>query len=67
MSKSVRLAVVRGQRGSAFGKALESSGTSELSLFPGNARYIRVVAVTPNGPDQPGIEMAISEVEVYYS
>jgi hypothetical protein len=25
------------------------------------------VAVTPNGPDQPGIEMAISEVEAYYS
>jgi hypothetical protein len=43
-----------------------SSGTSDNTITVTNARYVRVVAVVPNGPNQPGTEMAISELEVYY-
>ncbi|MBP1988863.1 galactose-binding domain-containing protein [Paenibacillus eucommiae] len=42
-----------------------TSGTSDNTITQTNARYVQVVAVTPNGPSQPGVEMAISELEVY--
>jgi hypothetical protein len=29
------------------------------------ARYVRVEAVKPDGPDQPGIQMSIAELEAY--
>ena len=38
---------------------------SGATFSPTAARYVRVRALKPNGPDQPGIEMAISELEVY--
>lgn len=43
-----------------------ASGTSYNVIAATNARYVRVVAVAPNGPNQTGVEMAISELEVYY-
>jgi len=42
-----------------------ASGTSDNTITTTNARYIRIVAVTPSGPNQTGVEMAISELEVY--
>ncbi|RAV07758.1 hypothetical protein DQG23_41645 [Paenibacillus contaminans] len=42
-----------------------SSGTSDNTITVTNARYVRVVAVAPHGPNQTGVEMAISELEVY--
>jgi hypothetical protein len=30
-----------------------------------NYRYVRVRAIAPNGPDQPGLQMAIQEFELY--
>jgi len=30
-----------------------------------SARYVRVSALKPNGPDQPGKQMAVAELEVY--
>jgi len=42
-----------------------ASGTSDNKIAETKARYVRVVAVKPDGPNQPGLEMAISELEVY--
>jgi hypothetical protein len=32
---------------------------------PLQAQYIRVSALKPNGPNQPGAQMAVAELEVY--
>ncbi|SDX48958.1 discoidin domain-containing protein [Paenibacillus sp. CF384] len=40
-------------------------GASDNTITATTARYVRVVAITPNGPGQTGGQMAISEVEVY--
>jgi hypothetical protein len=37
----------------------------EVSFEPTNARYIRVLSFKPDGPDQPGGQMSIAEVEAY--
>ncbi|MCQ6560468.1 S-layer homology domain-containing protein [Paenibacillus mendelii] len=42
-----------------------TSGTSDNKIAETTARYVRVVAVKPDGPDQTGLEMAVSELEVY--
>ncbi len=40
-------------------------GTHEHTFDALPTRYVRVEAVTPNGPDQEGSQMCISELEVY--
>jgi hypothetical protein len=43
-----------------------SSASPHIHNFDArNARYVRVDAVTPNGPSQTGGQMSISELEVY--
>ncbi|HPO15152.1 MAG TPA: alpha-L-fucosidase [Candidatus Hydrogenedentes bacterium] len=37
----------------------------EAAFDPLPARYVRVCAQKPDGPDQPGAQMAIAELEVY--
>jgi hypothetical protein len=37
----------------------------EAVFEPIEARYVRVNALEPNGPDQPGEQMAVAELEVY--
>jgi hypothetical protein len=37
----------------------------EATFEPASARYLRVSALKPDGPDQPGAQMAVSELEVY--
>lgn len=37
----------------------------EATLDLVEARYVRVCALKPDGPDQPGAQMAIAELEVY--
>ncbi len=42
------------------------NGIPFMAVFdPMPARYVRVCAQEPNGPDQPGGQMAITELEVY--
>lgn len=40
-------------------------GTAEYRCEPLPARYIRVTAVKPDGPDQEGVQMSIAELEAY--
>ncbi len=40
-------------------------GVCEHPVDSVEARYVRVEAVKPDGPDQPGIQMSIAELEVY--
>jgi hypothetical protein len=40
-------------------------GVCEHSVESVEARYLRVEAVKPDGPDQPGIQMSIAELEAY--
>ncbi|MBX7257473.1 MAG: discoidin domain-containing protein [Candidatus Hydrogenedentes bacterium] len=42
-------------------------GSFEYRVEPSPIRYIRVEAVTPNGPDQEGVQMCIAELEAYES
>lgn len=37
----------------------------ETTFAPVSARYVRVSALKPDGPDQPGQQMAVAELEVY--
>lgn len=37
----------------------------EATFQPVMARYVRVSALKPNGPDQPGRQMSVRELEVY--
>ena len=37
----------------------------EATFEPVTARYVRVSALKPNGPDQPGQQMSVRELEVY--
>ena len=36
-----------------------------LTLEPTPARYVRVCGLKPDGPDQPGTQMSLAELEVY--
>ncbi|MGC8782767.1 MAG: discoidin domain-containing protein [Armatimonadota bacterium] len=40
-------------------------GVREHQLPPTQARYVRVQAMKPDGPNQPGTQMSIAELEVY--
>ncbi|HOZ49048.1 MAG TPA: discoidin domain-containing protein [Candidatus Hydrogenedentes bacterium] len=40
-------------------------GTREHAFDAVSARYVRVRAVKPDGPDQPGAQMGVAELEVY--
>ena len=42
-----------------------TGGTREHPVEALDARFIRLEAVKPNGPDQPGGQMSIAELEVY--
>lgn len=42
-----------------------SGGRNEIKFTPIPARYVRIEAVKPDGPDQTGSQMGISELEVY--
>ncbi len=45
---------------------IDHDGTPfEAAFEPVTARYVRVSALQPNGPDQPGTQMSIQELEVY--
>ncbi|HEO71163.1 MAG TPA: discoidin domain-containing protein, partial [Candidatus Hydrogenedentes bacterium] len=37
----------------------------EATFFPVPARYVRICAFQPDGPNQPGGQMSIAELEVY--
>jgi hypothetical protein len=37
----------------------------EATFDPVKARHVRVSALKPDGPDQPGSQMSIAELEVY--
>jgi hypothetical protein len=37
----------------------------EATFDPVDARYVRISALKPDGPDQPGAQMSIQELEVY--
>jgi hypothetical protein len=37
----------------------------EATFGPTPARYIRVMSIKPDGPDQPGSQMAVAELEAY--
>ncbi|NPV45854.1 MAG: hypothetical protein HPY69_02750 [Armatimonadetes bacterium] len=37
----------------------------EVTFEPVTARYVRVRAIKPDGPDQPGTQMSVAELEVY--
>ncbi len=37
----------------------------EATFDPVEARYVRVCAIKPDGPDQPGAQMSVAELEVY--
>lgn len=37
----------------------------EVKFEPVTAQYIRVSAIKPDGPNQPGVQMSIAELEVY--
>jgi hypothetical protein len=40
-------------------------GTREHAFAPMPARYVRIRAIKPDAPNQPGIQMSIAELEVY--
>jgi hypothetical protein len=42
-----------------------SGGTSEQIISNTEARYVRIVALKPDGPGQPGNQMVIYELEIY--
>lgn len=42
-----------------------TGGTREHEFEPVSARYVRIRAIKPDGPDQPGGQMGIAELEVY--
>jgi hypothetical protein len=46
-------------------KGNTSGGAKPLTFAPTEVRYVRVQAVTPDGPDQPGAQMAITELQVF--
>ena len=37
----------------------------EVTFAPAACRYVRVSGLKPDGPDQPGTQMAVAELEVY--
>ena len=39
--------------------------TKSHAFDPTPARYIRIKAIKPNGPDQEGVQMHVAELEVY--
>jgi F5/8 type C domain/Alpha-L-fucosidase len=55
--------------GSAWKNIAEESsangGVHVYTFKPTNARYVRIKSLMPNGPNQKGVQMSISELEVY--
>ena len=43
----------------------DKGGTYEHRVAPVEVQYVRVQAVTPNGPGQPGAQMSIVELQVF--
>jgi len=41
------------------------AGPHALNFKPADTRYVRVRGIKPDGPDQPGGQMSITELEVY--
>ncbi len=57
-----------GDRWAVVSQAHDLTGAPFESTFePVLARYVRVCGLKPNGPDQPGTQMSIAELEVYAS
>ena len=54
-AKWQKLASLRDQKG----------GRVEVRVDPVQARILRVRAIKPDGPDQPGTQMSIAELEAY--
>jgi hypothetical protein len=46
-------------------KAYHDGKPYESAFDPVEARYVRVCALKPDGPDQPGAQMSVAELEVY--
>jgi len=49
----------------AASKADHDGTPFEAAFDPVKARYVRVCAQKPDGPDQPGAQMSVAELEVY--
>ncbi|MCL2116824.1 MAG: alpha-L-fucosidase [Planctomycetaceae bacterium] len=53
-------------RETSLGRFTDQKGESlDLKFEPKESRWIRVRAHKPDGPDQPGTQMSVAEVEVY--
>lgn len=37
----------------------------EFTFAPVSARHVRICSLKPDGPDQPGSQMTVAELEVY--
>ena len=46
-------------------KANHDGAPFEATFDPTPARYVRVCGIKPDGPDQPGSQMSVAELEVY--
>jgi len=46
-------------------KADHDGSPFEATFDPVKARYVRVCALKPDGPEQPGAQMSVAELEVY--
>ena len=56
---------VEGQE-TSLGRFTDQKGESlNVRFTPNEYRWIRVRAYKPNGPDQPGVQMSVAEVEAY--
>jgi F5/8 type C domain-containing protein/putative Ig domain-containing protein len=42
-----------------------SFGVIDLAFDPVEARYVRILSIKPNGPNQEGSQMTVAELEVY--
>ncbi|NQT53949.1 discoidin domain-containing protein, partial [bacterium] len=49
----------------AASKADHDGMPFEATFEPVKARYVRVSAIKPDGPDQKGAQMSVAELEVY--
>jgi len=43
----------------------QSFATKPHAFDPAQARYVRIKAIKPDGPNQEGVQMHIAELEVY--
>lgn len=60
-----RLSTDRVEWQTVAAKAEHDGSPFEASFEPVAARYVRVSAIKPDGPDQPGAQMSVAELEVY--